>query len=835
MADEKEILLGDFPLRPEVGSKGKKVKLRTNFYEVTSFPSNNIYHYDVEFIPEIPIRIQTQIFDRALEENKDAFEGQMVAYDGRKNVYLREEAEWQEKELSIHVGGKAQRTWKIVIRKAGVASMEQLRAYCDGNTKDKPMDAIQALDIIMRQHPSRNLLPVGRSFYTGDDPKVIDGGCEVWIGYQQSIRPAQGRLLLNVDIAATAFISQQPLMDVINTCLRKPIEEMAKRRENLRRDDIAKINKKIKNLRVVVNHSNSNRGYPVNELSKETAHTKKFQMEDGRSISVFDYFLEKYNVRIQFADLPLVKVGPRKKDILMPMELCEVMRGQRLTKKLTPKQTADMIKITAQKPNVRAKSIEEGVRNLLDPKDPYANHFGIHVDKKMLEVEGRILNAPTILYNKNCRESEIVPRQGSWMPKRATYYRAATLERWGIVCCDQKKFMSDRDIGAFVSTFGKMAKEMGLNITDGKPPLQYCNTRRDGDIENTIKNIYQQIGDPQLLIFILPRQDSAVYGEIKRVCDTVVDVPSQCMLSKHIKKKQPMYCKNVLLKVNVKLGGCNSILKRNPVLKFFMSVPAIIFGADVTHAAPRSTLPSIAALVGSMDAFGYRFATSIRAQTSRTEIIEDLEAMVKELLIGFYRSTKKKPEKIMFYRDGVSEGQFQHVRDFEITAIRAACQSLEEDYVPAITFVVVQKRHHARFFPIDKSAGDKSGNVQAGTVVDTGVVHPFEYDFYLNSHAGLQGTSRPCHYHVLWDENNFSPDLLQNFTYQQCYMYARCTKSVSLVPAAYYAHLVAYRARFHARGDIYADEDSVVSGQSQRSEIEFAKVGPKTRSAMYFM
>jgi eukaryotic translation initiation factor 2C len=326
-----------------------------------------------------------------------------------------------------------------------------------------------------------------------------------------------------------------------------------------------------------------------------------------------------------------------------------------------------------------------------------------------------------------------------------------------------------------------------------------------------------------------------VYGEIKRVCDTVVDVPSQCMLSKHIKKKQPMYCKNVLLKVNVKLGGCNSILKRNPVLKFFMNVPAIIFGADVTHAAPRSTLPSIAALVGSMDAFGYRFATSIRAQQSRTEIIESLQEMVKELLIGFYRSTKKKPEKIMFYRDGVSEGQFQHVRDFEITAIREACQSLEEGYLPTITFVVVQKRHHARFFPTNRNDGDKSGNVKAGTVVDTGVVHPFEFDFYLNSHAGLQGTSRPCHYHVLWDENNFTPDLLQNFTYQQCYMYARCTKSVSLVPAAYYAHLVAYRARFHARGDIYADEDSIVSGQSQRSEIEFAPVQNRTRNVMYFM
>ena len=54
----------------------------------------------------------------------------------------------------------------------------------------------------------------------------------------------------------------------------------------------------------------------------------------------------------------------------------------------------------------------------------------------------------------------------------------------------------------------------------------------------------------------------------------------------------------------------------------------------------------------------------------------------------------------------------------------------------------------------------------AGTVVDRVVVHPSEYSFFLNSHAGIQGTSRPAHYHVLLDENRFKPDELQSYTYQ---------------------------------------------------------------------
>jgi len=82
-----------------------------------------------------------------------------------------------------------------------------------------------------------------------------------------------------------------------------------------------------------------------------------------------------------------------------------------------------------------------------------------------------------------------------------------------------------------------------------------------------------------------------------------------------------------------------------------------------------------------------------------------------------------------------------------------ACKEL--GISPNITVIIVGKRHHVRFFP-PANGGDKSGNCPAGTVVDRDVVHPTEFDFYLQSHGGLLGTSRPAHYSVLYDENGFS-------------------------------------------------------------------------------
>jgi len=88
----------------------------------------------------------------------------------------------------------------------------------------------------------------------------------------------------------------------------------------------------------------------------------------------------------------------------------------------------------------------------------------------------------------------------------------------------------------------------------------------------------------------------------------------------------------------------------------------------------------------------------------------------------------------------VSEGQFYQVLLYELDAIRKvgitiytciinslpiinilfdaqACASLEPNYQPPVTFIVVQKRHHTRLFANnhrDRSTTDKSGNILPG-------------------------------------------------------------------------------------------------------------------------
>ncbi len=230
----------------------------------------------------------------------------------------------------------------------------------------------------------------------------------------------------------------------------------------------------------------------------------------------------------------------------------------------------------------------------------------------------------------------------------------------------------------------------------------------------------------------------------------------------------------------------------------------------------------------------------------------------------------------------------------QLKAIKKACGELEPGYSPKVTLVVVQKRHHTRFFPTSHQQADKSGNCLAGTVVDSHITHPTDYDFFvskfvvsllskccqipcrvlviflyfvtdlttvqLQSHAGLKGTSRPIHYHVLHDENNFTPDALQNLTNSLCYLSTRTTRAVSLVPAVKYAgketdlfrvttsivpvsdqnskpsppqpvmpDILCSRVKLHKMGDVWSDDMSSVTSDV----AEYATVSDKLKDGMY--
>jgi eukaryotic translation initiation factor 2C len=72
----------------------------------------------------------------------------------------------------------------------------------------------------------------------------------------------------------------------------------------------------------------------------------------------------------------------------------------------------------------------------------------------------------------------------------------------------------------------------------------------------------------------------------------------------------------------------------------------------------------------------------------------------------------------------------------------------------------------------------------------------------------------------VYDENQLGADEIQEGTHNVSHLYARATKAVSLVPAAYYADLACERGRCYLNEFLVDDKTSVggKSGKSSREE-----------------
>lgn len=87
-----------------------------------------------------------------------------------------------------------------------------------------------------------------------------------------------------------------------------------------------------------------------------------------------------------------------------------------------------------------------------------------------------------------------------------------------------------------------------------------------------------------------------ISAEVKRVGDTQLGLATQCVQSKNVVKTSAQTLSNLCLKINVKLGGVNSILLPTVRPRVF-NEPIIFMGADVTHPpAGDYRKPSIAAV-----------------------------------------------------------------------------------------------------------------------------------------------------------------------------------------------------------------------------------------------
>ncbi|XP_076050317.1 protein argonaute-2-like [Oratosquilla oratoria] len=801
----------------------RSIELTTNHFPV-EFKNPNIVmvHYDVVIKnhrgdDRIPKTIKLDVFERMKKTHRETFEKHLVAYDREKSAYsvwpipgiTEEEAVFK---VRLDVGSNSS-SFTVAMKEVARARLKDLMdtLRCRPGAQQKmPSHIYMMLEIMFRHYLGVRYIQIGaRCFFPHERDEFgrhadLTMGKQGLVGFFSSLRPAawkDGSVLLNIDVSHTAFYKEQDVLDFVKEILQVRDEEL---RHPLQDYHMKRLNKEIKGIKVRVTHTNIPRKYKVNKVMPFGAARQKFTFEDKdtkevRTLTVKEYFLKTYKKKIEYDQLNLLHCGPQDKEIYLPMEYLRIDKGQKVSKKLSPDELRKFIQSTAVSPQERFYRIQQIAKKNDLNNDPFLKALGATVAGAPLPVEGKVL-PPVVLEMDN----KFVAKLGVWDVREKRFYTAGEVDPWAVVNYGGRR--TGDAIRNFVSMMMNMGKKLGMTI--GEPHFG-SNVPREPSIE--LEGLKRKIPGLKIVLVILGNSES-LYAQVKVAGDVEIGMITQCVNSSNVSRCSPAIVRNILQQINAKVGGTNNIIGPDSRPVVFTS-DVIFLGADVNHppAGDRST-PSLAAVVGSMDRFASQYSVEVRSQECRKEVIVDLEEMTMSLLKKFFIRTRRQPERIIMYRDGVSESQFAEVLSYELQAMRRACTKLGVSYKPAITFIVVQKRHHTRLYCNERDGVGRNKNIPPGTTVDKSITHPFERDFFLCSHQGIRGTSKPSHYHVLWDDSDMNADQIQQMTYAMCHLYSRCTRSVSIPTPAYYAHLAAYRAKVHILELIQSDSGSLASG-----------------------
>ncbi|KAI8422653.1 hypothetical protein MSG28_006425 [Choristoneura fumiferana] len=766
------------------------VRVVTNYLEMKITPLK-IHRYDVSFKPDRPKKCIPQVF---LLVKKKFFPKELIAFDQMKNCYAKNalpnvpmtDRFTTEVELLDDNGKKM--NFEVSFKFTGIVDLNTIVQYMKtgGTSLSPPTEAIQCVDVILRQGTLESYIKAGRQFFKRPySPIDLGFGLEMWTGLFQSAIFTT-RPFINVDVAHKGFPKQQNLLQAFISDFsmnpHKPIEQQPKNEY---------LTSFLKGLKVVAyiggdtSRTGQKREFIVNGLSEPAdRHTFRMDLPNGghKMITVAEYFQKVKNVRLQYPRLNCVWVGPKDKNIYYPMELLEVAYGHARNKQLNDKQLSTMVKQAATPPDERKRKIEEVIKDMNYTGNKDFKQFGLEISDKFFAVQAKVLPAPQL---ETGDPRVTTPRNGAWNAQKLL--KAETLQRWGFIVIEPSSRFPP-DYGGIIAMIKSCGIQMGMTVTE--PVVKHFNLQIK-DLKNMLfKCLDEQV---KFLFIVVSTRGKDYYHKVKQMAERDVGILTQCIKEFTAEKRMnPQTVRNILLKVNSKLMGINQALDNRSMPACLKQGRVMVVGADVTHPSPeQSATPSIAAVTASIDprCFIYNIALSI--QTPKKEMIVEFEDMMVEHLTLYRQRNGALPTKIFVFRDGVSEGQFAQVMNSELLAVHQAYQRLAGTAAkPEVLFLLVQKRHHTRLF-----FENNPRNVEPGTVVDRDIVHATELDFYLVSHQAIKGTARPTRYHAVCNDGGLKHDEVEQLTYYLCHLYSRCMRSVSYPTPTYYAHLACLRAR----------------------------------------
>ncbi|KAF7295303.1 Argonaute-like protein [Mycena indigotica] len=842
----------------------------TNSFVISQLPQVSFHQYEA-FSPDIPVASKRESAINKLQVLYPNIFHPRGVFNGKEHLYMPFALQLPSGRgaFDVYLGEKSpppppggRGSYRVTISRTGAEAISpgQIPALvASGPTfdRDKLATATTVLQLLIRQSiHENNPTHTKRAFFGSEGKKVLaKDGIELWRGFFHSVRALlvstskgmMGQMVVTVNTTMTAMLYTGPgsILDLAMTIFdARNVRELSDKRL------FHKLKAHFLRRRITTRRMGRDQQTRfVYEIIPGPVGSYSFT-KDGRTIELAEYYFLTYNITLQYPNSFGVQVSGENAPfiVILPAELCFLIPGQLYKRRIPVTASAEAVRFATQSSDARLRAIKG--RDMSGAQSPilsynqsqYVVQAGMRIDMQPKTIAAKQLPHPKMIFG---RGSSLSPRDGSWNVLGKQFESPARMDNWAVVNLLKEDII--RVVRALMEACQQTATQecvqslvpinfstliFGIEIT-AKPLISTGNPQ---NVEPALDEVFSRLrGNVDLIVVILPSSADSVKHQIKYWGNIRYGIPTQCLRQGKV-KADSQYLNNVAIKINARLGG-RYALPEADVLKVLQSnnsiAPMMVIGADVSHPAPGAHQPSFAGLVYSTDREATRYSALTAVQAPRVEEIQDLKAMMKAAILNF-GANQNPPRSILFLRDGVSEGEMDHVSRTEIRAIHDACAEVWAEKgatgpLPRITFIVVVKRHHQRFFPNQQQDADKKGNTRAGLCVEE-FRSPLGLDFFLQSHAAIQGTPRPAHYTVLRDDI-FGSNVanIQTVCFELCHVYAKATRSVSTPAPVYYADLLCSQAKYRFPPGFDFDAESTSSGSSFDLNLWKSRFGDVSR------
>ncbi|MCL4130653.1 UNVERIFIED_CONTAM: hypothetical protein GTU68_053210 [Idotea baltica] len=401
------------------------------------------------------------------------------------------------------------------------------------------------------------------------------------------------------------------------------------------------------------------------------------------------------------------------------------------------------------------------------------DQWGLKLEPNMAQIQGRVL--PEELITQGGKSFNYQQNTADWSREMRNLRLNTPLNLTNWACIYPGRFSNDaREL---VSTLQRVGSPMGMSV--GNPTMITLN----GDSPQEYIRSLNSCAGKQMVLILLPNNRADRYSSIKKHVSVNLGIPSQCVLTRTLMKKQRLMSvgTKIAIQMNCKLGG--DVWNLNIPLKNVM-----VIGYDAYHDSVTKA-HSYGATVSSMNHNWTKYYGQVARHTNKEELTDNFSVAVKRALEGYMKENNVLPSTVIVFRDGVGEGQIGYVKEHEIAAIRACFQRVYQT-PPKFAFVIVSKRINTRLFSYD--AQNRVGNPPPGTVVDTEITLPERYDFFLVSQSVNQGTVSPTSFNVIEDDTGLKPDHMHRIAYKLTHLYYNWQGTVRVPAPCLYAHKLAF-------------------------------------------